>query len=126
LAEILPSRLQDLRLGWDHLPVAMNRRFQFRLRTLMIVVTLLAVLCACVVYIESQAQIVKNRKALIVRIQSDYGHVSFSGDNEATIPWVRRLLGDVAVEFIGVTSRCTVPDQEIKTVLPEGVIIYGP
>jgi hypothetical protein len=50
LATILPSRLQDLGLDYDYWPVTMNRRFQFRLRTLMIVVTLVALCCPFVVW----------------------------------------------------------------------------
>ncbi len=70
-----------------------RRRFQFRLRTLLIVVTLLAVPCA---YVGWQAKIVRNRRAMLFDnprfgMLSDF--VSVGGEPE--VSWLRRYLGDV-------------------------------
>src|SRR5690348_1919362 len=68
-----------------------RRRFQFRLRTLMIVVTLLAVACA---YIGWQAKIVRERRIELERTV-DLRVVGIDGsDKWGIIPWVRRVLGD--------------------------------
>jgi hypothetical protein len=73
-----------------------RRRFQFRLRTLMIGVTLLAVPCA---YVGWQAKIVRERRALLDEINAAGG-----GEVPADIahrpPWLRRILGDENVGFM--------------------------
>jgi hypothetical protein len=69
-------------------------RFQFRLRTLMIGVTLLALVCA---YVGGQAKIVKERKAVWYEIavgQNGYraGLVLLrTSDNEHAVSWLRQL-----------------------------------
>src|ERR1700747_2520005 len=60
----------------------LRRRFQFRLRTLLIVVTLLAVPCA---YVGWQAKIVREREAIANRILGlDGGDGEREGNNEPT------------------------------------------
>ncbi|HEV2972350.1 MAG TPA: hypothetical protein VGY55_20415 [Pirellulales bacterium] len=71
----------------------MNRnhfhRFQFHLRTLLIVVTLLTIPCA---YIGAQAEIVRERKAML-----ENGHLTLSEATPARnrLPRLRVWLGDV-------------------------------
>ena len=65
-------------------------RFQFSLRTLLIVVTLLAVPCA---YVGWQAKIVRDREAALA---ASLPVRTATGMREppTDIPWMRRLLGD--------------------------------
>jgi hypothetical protein len=70
------------------------RRFQFRLRTLMIVVTRLAVPCA---YVGWQAKIVRERTAF----RDDHCRFSWVGDYDE-IPWLRRCLGDEPYEILAI------------------------
>ena len=60
-----------------------RRRFQFRLRTLMIVVTLLAVVCG---YVSNQGAIVRQRKAILSQTsgQNAAGVMDSLTDAEAT------------------------------------------
>jgi len=51
-----------------------RRRFQFRLRTLMIGVTLLAILCGTWKYVSDQAELIRQRDAILgVKRLRDYG-----------------------------------------------------
>jgi hypothetical protein len=68
------------------------RRFQFRLRTLMIVVTLLAVPLA---YVGWQAKIVRERTALLAnRDDMPFASVTIEETKDGAIPTVRLWLGD--------------------------------
>jgi hypothetical protein len=73
-------------------PKRRRRWFQFRLRTLLIVVTLLAVPCA---YVGWQAAIVRERKSLL---ESGANGPTFNAmldeDSDAAIPVIRLWLGD--------------------------------
>ena len=84
-------------------PPKRKRRFQFRLRTLLIGVTLLAVVCG---YVGWQAKIVKER-----RNEIDWG--GYKGNlrqgidirfyrEVPEVPWLRRKLDDVYVREIDV------------------------
>jgi hypothetical protein len=74
-----------------------SRRFQFRLRTLMIGVALLAVACA---YLGWQAKIVRERRAELSRVV-EMRLVGIDGsDEERIIPWIRCALGDKRVASI--------------------------
>jgi hypothetical protein len=64
-------------------PKRKRRRFQFRLRTLMIVVTLLAVPCG---YIGWQARIVRERRDLLA---SQFVKSSIN-DGNGSMSWIRR------------------------------------
>ena len=79
-------------------PKRKRRRFQFRLRTLMIGVTLLAVACW---WIVGQLRIVQGRERMI---EADDCEIIIYGDgrygSKGGIPWVRRLLGDREVNKI--------------------------
>ena len=71
-------------------------KLQFRLRTLMIVVTLLAVPLG---YVGWQAKIVRERKAERARAV-DMRLVGINGSDEEVIPWIRHILGDECVVWI--------------------------
>jgi hypothetical protein len=74
-------------------PPKRNRRwFQFRLRTLLIGVTLL---CLTSGYVARQAQIVKDRETF------RDAHVRFWQENdENSVPWLRRQFGDTTYNII--------------------------
>jgi hypothetical protein len=83
-----------------------RRRFQFRLRTLWIVVTLFCVVFA---YVGSQAKIVVDRKAAMVELIRGGGgavgterlNLSVLEDGrDYSIPFLRRVMGDHAVFVI--------------------------
>jgi hypothetical protein len=109
---------------------APRRRFQFRLRTLMIGVTLLAVACA---YVGWQAKIVTERKAMRERWS---GKVWFrtpdmgSGSIPPTPPlpptkvtWLRELFGDEALEEIWLPSDTPKSElDQIKALFPESTV----
>ncbi len=117
-------------------PTCKRRWFQFRLRTLFIVITAAAVACA---YVGWQAKIVRERKALRERFKGWEIIVQF--ERQGTPPpavfphvsWLRRLLGDEAVGTIYV-----IPDEgqfywgdekeryedEIREAFPEAEIRY--
>jgi hypothetical protein len=97
-----------------------RRRFQFRLRTLMIGVTVLAVACW---YVGWQAKIVRDRKselnrAVIIRLIGIDG-----GDQAEAIPWVRRLLGDVSVNSISMPPDTTTEELDrLRALFPESTV----
>jgi hypothetical protein len=114
-----------------------RRRFQFRLRTLMIGVTLLAAACG---YVAWQAKIVKERKAVADLVQHYQVSVYWSSEVKRALPaasglriwqdgivlplrevsWLRRWLGDDAATFI--LYRMQMPKDEIarmKAAFPE-------
>ena len=98
----------------------MKPRFQFRLRTLMIGVTLLAVPCA---YISHEAKVVRERRAILRTIDTAGGR--FLAINEGDLPagmtgpgWIRRLLGDVAVVEIDFHASSLSQDY-LKEKFPE-------
>ena len=75
-------------------PKRKRRWFQFSLRTLMIVVTLLAVPCA---YVGWQAKIVSERRNWLANPQ----FVCLPNDPEnCSLPWIRRLFGDTECIFM--------------------------
>ncbi len=105
-------------------------RFQFRLRTLMIVVTLLAVPMG---YVGWQAKIVRERKEEIRKITYEGGLVGF-WDVAApplpmevrTVPFVRRWIGDRAVLSVLFKKGTTDEErQRIKEMFPEGVFFVS-
>jgi hypothetical protein len=110
-----------------------RRRFQFRLRTLMIGVTLLAVPCA---YVAHEAQIVSERKEWIrahsgpLRLSSarssDIATV-VPGDSNRAPSLIRRWLGDEPKESINVSKNLSRPQlKEIISLFPEAAIFAFP
>jgi hypothetical protein len=99
---------------------APRRRFQFRLRTLMIGVTLLAVPMG---YIGWQAKIVAERKAWLRDDRDVSITPASSGAND--IPWMRRWLGDFKVDEIRVRSTLFIDSEIVKRLheeFPEATI----
>jgi hypothetical protein len=111
---------------------APRRRFQFRLRTLMIGVALLAVPCA---YVGWQVRIVRERQALIAAISHDVmyldvqvaaavGYYRSKKMTPATVPLLRQWLGDVAVEVIAIPARASPEFKErVKAAFPEATFV---
>jgi hypothetical protein len=103
-----------------------RRRFQFRLRTLMVVVTSVAVACA---YVAHEAKIVQNRKALVAAV-GKYATLPGwwrSSESPPTLPLIRRWLGDKPV------CSMTLPGSlnpslidELRQAFPEASISVTP
>ena len=121
-------------------PKHKRRRFQFRLRTLMIGVTLLAVPCA---YVGWQAKIVREREASIQEIKGLGGYTVARYDDSAASAFlntalhlhqafrapiatsvellpIRRWLGDTSINYV-VLPRITPPEQlrQFQEAFPE-------
>ena len=106
-----------------------RRRFQFRLRTLLIGV---AIFCVVVGYVGGQASIVRERRALLDSIKADGGSYEMRiYYNEANPPpppppWLRRILGDEAVGWLLVSPAT---DEEtmarIHRLFPDTHIAIG-
>src|SRR5580693_1740940 len=97
-------------------------RFQFRLRTLLIVVTVVAVACG---YFAHEARIVSQRKAVLAEIE----HVAGAKCMLALYPpnrpsWVRCLLGDVQTNVAFLMPANTTPEMmhRIEEAFPEGAV----
>lgn len=104
-----------------------RRRFQFRLRTLMIGVTLLAVPCG---YFGWQAKIVRERKAMRIETEQhgtetiDFDGIVWNPESKPKPSLVRRWMGDKAlfeadVQLRDLDSPYT---ARIKEVFPEATI----
>jgi uncharacterized protein (DUF2342 family) len=96
-----------------------RRRFQYRLRSLLIGVALLAIACG---YVARQAEIVSERRAMLDWINMHNGSVA-SQHQSSPIAWVRQLLGDRSIAHIALqpdTDRTEV--QRIRRLFPEADI----
>jgi hypothetical protein len=97
-----------------------RRRFQFRLRTLMVVVTLLALPCT---YVGGQAKIVRDRAAALAasgRMLYQAGELESPKD----LPWMRRLLGDK--HYSEIILEDDAPDEFVATLrlaFPEAIVV---
>jgi len=78
-----------------------HRWYQFSLRTLLIVVTLLAVACG---YVGWEAKVWRTRKAM-VRESEELVVLMFPNEYEGEIPVVRRWLGDHAYTTIWIGAE---------------------
>jgi hypothetical protein len=95
-------------------------RFQFRLQTLLIGVTVLAAVCG---YVAWQAKIVKDRRAELQRTV-DMRIVGLDGtDEDGVIPWIRRALGDerIATVMMPVGTSPAELDR-LHTLFPEAKV----
>jgi hypothetical protein len=102
-----------------------RRWYQFRLRTLLVVVTLLAIPCG---YVGWQARIVHERKAVIAEVERLGGSYSSRRPSmfEAGDPcWIRLMLGDVPTHGCFVVPLKTDPAviRRIKLAFPDGVVM---
>jgi hypothetical protein len=101
-----------------------RRRFQFRLRTLMIVVTLLAVACG---YVGCQANIVRHRTWVLSHFDNRKWPAVVPvelWESQDSLPWIRRVLGDRAHSRLEVDR--TVPESDfiaIKDAYPEASVV---
>ncbi len=92
-----------------------RRRFQFRLRTLMIVVTALAPLFA---YVGHQVQFVQKRKRLLEWIAAHHGETAImrrnpgGPDSQPSVPWIRRILGDEGIAGVYFTPPLNSEDLD--------------
>ena len=91
-------------------PASPRRRFQFRLRTLMIGVTLFCVVGA---WFGNQAWIVIRRKA-IIRNEPISAMIPARElvPGRADIPWIRRLLGDH--DFFAIFAPQSATDDDLE------------
>jgi hypothetical protein len=104
-----------------------NRRFQFRLRTLMIGVTLFALPCA---YVGWQAKIVHERQAMRDEIRGlDGGRRRGMIDRvnpimpKYQLPWIRVMLGDVPYAIVGLEPGTDKEyRQRVRAVFLEAVV----
>ena len=100
-------------------------RFQFRLRTLMIVVTLLAVLMG---YVGGQAKVVRERAAMLSTIRDRGGYVVEASTVPFLKPWARitsfrEWLGDIAIQGIQLPTETKEDEVDrIKIAFPESNI----
>src|SRR5258708_29393721 len=99
-------------------PVPARRRFQFRLRKVFVVVTLLAV------WMGWQAHIVRHRKEMLDwMIARQWAVVELGPDQSPSLPWHRRLMGDRELSIV-VTGHGTPEDQqEVQAAFPEARIL---
>ena len=108
-------------------------RFQFSLRTLLIVVTLLAIPCG---YVGWQAKIVRDRKTIFMRLQRIHELASGQDSDlffffahyhaQAEVPWVRCLFGDEGVNVLLLPeSTQTSEVEEIKRAFPEADVVVN-
>jgi len=99
-----------------------RRRFQFRLRTLFIVVTLLAVLGG---YLLLEARIVNERKAML-ETGSDGPVVDFTVDKgkDAAIPTLRLWIGDHFFSSVHVKQQADI--NRYKAAFPEADVELPP
>jgi hypothetical protein len=105
-----------------------RHRFQFRLRTLLIVVTIAAAGCA---YLGHEWRIVQHRKALLKTTDCLWEPWSAEMRNPGglglrvpseppSIPFVRRLLGDEPIFFFGQFSNTSKDEvEELHAAFPE-------
>jgi hypothetical protein len=105
-------------------PKRKRRWFQFRLRTLMIVVTLLATVCA---YVSWQMRIVRERQAEVNREVE--GRIIGTDDVEKDnpVPWIRRLLGDQCVLLIWMPLGTDPAELDrLRALFPEALVETRP
>ena len=99
-----------------------HRRFQFRLRTLLIGVTLLAVACW---YVAREVNTARARGSMVDRIVNVEGGFVAHYLKFAPCPWIRRLLGDEPVDVVALPISSPLTDQEIHAVFPEAEVEHN-
>ena len=104
-----------------------RRWYQYSLRTLLIVVTLLAIPCG---YVGWQARAVAHRKAMLQKI-IESGGIVLPCEPISNYPphpnFVRRWFGDVLVKGIG-SGECAQPYaiKEVEDAFPEARVSAAP
>ena len=93
--------------------------FQFRLRTLFVVVTI-----ACI-YLGWEAKIVRDRKAMLeISADGPVVDVTLSTDKDAALPLVRRWLGDHFCRSVYLKQSADI--ARYKSAFPEADVDLGP
>jgi hypothetical protein len=103
-----------------------RHRFQFRLRTLFIGVTLLAVMCG---YVGREAKIARERRAMrdeIVAAGGQIGPYCRVAANEPPLPWYRHFLGDRDTGEIVLPDSMVSRVDEIQQIFPESFVTAIP
>ena len=100
-------------------------RFQFSLRTLLIVVTLLAIPCW---YGGEQYRLVARRKTILQELKQRSGYYDFQdGRSNPGVPWLRASCGDRAIRLIGMPHACSNRELgEMKACFPEARVVVLP
>ena len=98
-----------------------RRRIQFRLRTLLIIVALLALPCA---YVAHEAQIVAHRRSVMenaFRNGATPFVPMFTSDFETipSVPWIRRILGDEGMKEIWWNDATKEEREGFQSAFPE-------
>ena len=89
-------------------PKRKRRWFQFSLRTLLIVVALLAAMCAYLVHeVRTAKEIVEERKAFGLN-----PHFLVITTSQRTVSWIRRALGDLGCERVIADDKAS--DSELE------------
>jgi hypothetical protein len=115
----------------DEPPKSNRRRFQFRLRTLMVVVTVFALIpCG---YLGWEAKVVRERRLWLAHLQAEgYGPrigdiVVYAGNGHGGPNNVRRWLGDKEVITIAIPATISEEDKETTLRLfPESNVLQTP
>ncbi len=96
-----------------------RRRFQFRLRTLFVLTT---ILCVCGAWFSWQVRIVNERKSLLQSLETSGAHVwpQREGYWAHETNFVRRMLGDIDVLAVtsGKNPLSAAEIEKIKEVFP--------
>jgi hypothetical protein len=107
-------------LGMADNPTAPRRRFQFRLRTLLIGVTLLTMPLG---YIGWQARIVRQRRFELDQNQHIVGTGTVLPNGRDGLSWLRRALGDERVFEIDLETGTVAKEVErVQQIFPEAEI----
>ena len=103
-------------------PDPKRRWYQFRLRTLLIAIVVFSAACAFVGY---EFRIVSHRQSLLENARANLASVVLAsecldGRAKSTIPWIRRMMGDVAVQYVGWMGPISEEDrQQFVEAFPE-------
>jgi hypothetical protein len=101
-----------------------HRWLRFRLRTMFVLVTAVAL------WLGWELRIVRQRRAAVAELRGDPSAQVFTvmdyeipfdmNDDMPTVPWLRRFLGDVPVELIRYPAGRNESDKRrLKTLFPE-------
>jgi hypothetical protein len=95
-------------------------KLQFRLRTLMIVVALVAAMCGAANWYRGEAEFVRERFILSGESPARGAHIAHP---PRELPWIRRWLGDN--DYIEIYLELSASDEDVqryKVMFPEATI----
>ena len=96
-------------------------RFQFSLRTLLIVVTLICL--ALGGYVGWQKKIVLDREEVLAWIGKHWSY-SLYHDKESSLPWHRRMMGDRGLKLVLAENSMAEERDRIQSAFPEAKIVW--